>query len=177
MTKYPLSKIYLTCGIAVIVIVFGIFLYSFLRNGSGVPVFTDRFEFKNLTRAEAEKFGVLGIPNGVTNYFIKRCGYKESWVVYSKYKVESSEFRKSLLERFKNHPGLNRRFDSYPKDWPENFDQGNCKPDWWEPCPNGFWAEIFKDIPVVSHKDKDGFYLCESGKELRWFVFHFRNIL
>ncbi|TGK39828.1 hypothetical protein [Leptospira andrefontaineae] len=175
MAKYSNSKILLTCTAAVILIVLGIFLYVFFRNGSDVPNFTDRFEFKDLTRAQAEKFGILGLPNGVSDYFIKRCGFRESWVVFSKYKVESSEFRKTILERFKNHPGLNRKFDSYPSDWPENFDQGNCRPDWWEPCSKGFWAEISKGPDVVAHKD--GFYLCESGKELRWFVFHFRNIL
>lgn len=175
MAKYFTSKILLTCVSAVILIVLGIFLYSFFRNGSDIPDFTDRFEFKGLTRAQAEKFGIIGIPNGISDYFIKRCGFKESWVVFSKYKVENPEFRKTILERFRNHPGLNRRFDSYPNDWPENFDQGNCKPDWWGPCSKGFWAEISKDPDVVAHKD--GFYLCESGKELRWFVFHFRNIL
>ncbi|PKA15689.1 hypothetical protein [Leptospira haakeii] len=175
MAKYLTSKILLTYSIAAILIVLGISLFSFFRNSSVDPVFTDRFEFKGLTRAQAEKLGILGIPNGVSDYFIKRCGFKESWVVFSKYKVEGSELRKSILEGFKNHPGLDLRFDSYPSDWPKNFDQGNCRPDWWEPCPKGFWAEISENPRVVAHKD--GFYLCEGGKELRWFVFHFRNIL
>ncbi|TGL61106.1 hypothetical protein EHQ64_12630 [Leptospira sarikeiensis] len=173
MTKYLQSKSFLTLSIVILSAILGTSICFFFFYDPEIQVFVDRFEFKNLSRNDAERLGILGLPSGVSDYFIKRCAFRGSWLVYSKYKIQDPNYREKILERFKQHPGLNKRSGSYPQDWPQNFDKGNCKPDWWDPCPSGLWAEIAKEDPIPV--SKNGFYLCESDKELRWFVFHFRN--
>lgn len=167
--KYPflLGILFLS-----VVVAFG-FLY-FGSESSGVVHFPDRMEYRGLSRIEAEKRGILGLPKGISDYYFKKCSFKTSWLVYSKYTIGRSGQREELLERFRRNSGLNRRFDSYPVEWPEKFDLDSCRPDWWNPCPKGEWAEIRRESNRKGLKD--GFYVCESGSELRWFVFHFKEV-
>ncbi|TGK58145.1 hypothetical protein EHQ27_04605 [Leptospira wolffii] len=166
--RLPYLVGFLALLIAVVVIYYRKFYFS------KRPFFADRFEYRGLTRADAESRGISGLPNGISSYYLKRCSFRNSWIVYSKYSLKNDSQRAELIRRFRKNPGLNVRFDSYPEDWPQDFDRDSCKPDWWSSCPKGEWAEIRKDPPLKNQKD--GFYLCESDPELRWFVFHFREI-
>ncbi len=168
------SKYFLRIGSLFVFLLLVVAAYYILIQSSEPEIFVDRFEYRGLSRTDAEKRGILGLPFGISSYFIKRCSFRDSWIVFSKYKIKDSEIRKGQIQRFRKNSGLNKRFNSYPSDWPQNFDKDNCKPDWWEPCSQGEWAEI--GGRRASEKHKDGFYLCEWEQELRWFVFHFRNI-